>query len=188
LLSISLFGCIVVVLLVVRKGQPSSPSPTSTQSTSFHTPGPISLSLTPEQTACIFLSVPNLDECRSKVKFDTVHNAGDAVIGFTIPSEIGLLTNLTYFDITSEQLNSTIPSEIGLLQQLTVLSFGSNHLTSTIPSEIGLLLQLTFLYFAYNLLTSTIPTEIGTLNQLTYLDFRSNCQCIFLHVRHCATA
>jgi Leucine-rich repeat (LRR) protein len=42
-------------------------------------------------------------------------------------------------------LTSTIPSEIGLLTQLELLSFFNNSLTSTIPSEILRLTQLTSL-------------------------------------------
>jgi Leucine-rich repeat (LRR) protein len=69
---------------------------------------------------------------------------------------------------------STIPSEIGLLTQLMFLSFSDNSLTSTIPSEIGLLTKLKRLTFSFNQLTSTIPNEIGLLTQLTVLSFRSN--------------
>ena len=72
----------------------------------------------------------------------------------TIPSEIGLLTQLTYLSLNSNVLTSTIPTEIGLLTQLTLLDvfrkeyipldFISNNLTSAIPSETGLVTQLAF--------------------------------------------
>jgi hypothetical protein len=125
-------------------------------------------SLTPDQIACNVLSIPNATKCRSTVKFDST------MTGSTIPSEIGLLTQLAWLDFSSNSLTSTIPSEIGLLTQLTVLSFRSNLLTSTIPSEIGLLTQLTYLDFESNSFTSKIPSEMRLLTQLKGLDFESN--------------
>ncbi|KAI2490344.1 hypothetical protein MHU86_24234 [Fragilaria crotonensis] len=129
-------------------------------------------SSTPETIACRFLSIPDVTSCRSTFVFES-ELGGDTTTGSTIPSEIGLLTQLTYLDFYNNSLTSSIPSEIGLLTQLTVLSFYKNSLTSTIPSEIGLLTKLTSLIFWENLLTSTIPRAIGLLTRLTMLDFDS---------------
>jgi hypothetical protein len=138
----------LVVLVVLVVGSPPSSTP-----------------LTPEQIACNFLSIGNATMCRSKVAFDT-YNEDDTTTGSSIPSEIGLLIQLTELAFYDNALTSTIPSEIGLLTQLTVLSFFNNTLTSSIPSEIGLLTQLTVLDFSSTTLTSTIPSEIGLLSQL----------------------
>ena len=154
-----------VVALVVR---PSSAA--SSSSSSPPTPAPTYL--TPEESACNFLSMSDVTKCRSTVKFDSY--ADDKTTGFTIPSEIGLLTQLKFLNISSNALTSTIPSEVGLLQNLMTLSFANNKLTSKIPSEIGLMQNLTYLSFWSNSLTSTIPSEIGLLQQLTILSFQSN--------------
>ncbi|KAI2512116.1 hypothetical protein MHU86_2203 [Fragilaria crotonensis] len=150
---------------------PTTPQPTMAPTTAFPTSKPTSL--TPRQIACNFLSIPNVTECRSTVKFDS-GSSDDKTTGSTIPSEIGLLTQLTYLDFSNNALTSTIPSEIGLLTELTLLSFYINSLTSTIPSEIGLLTQLTGLDFFNNVLNSTIPRAIGRLQELQWMDFTGN--------------
>lgn len=66
----------------------------------------------------------------------------------------------------------SIPSEIGLLTQLRFLDLSINKLTS-IPSEIGLLTQLRFLGLAHNKLQS-IPSEIRLLTQLKGLQLSEN--------------
>ncbi|KAI2512759.1 hypothetical protein MHU86_1547 [Fragilaria crotonensis] len=116
--------------------------------------------------ACGLLDVA---KCQSIVNlYDT------ATVGSTIPTEIGLLTQLAALGFFNESLTSTIPTEIGLLTKLGALSFWNNSLTSTIPSEIGLLTQLTWLDFSLNSLTSSIPSEIGLLTQLMFLAFYVN--------------
>ncbi|KAI2489096.1 hypothetical protein MHU86_25498 [Fragilaria crotonensis] len=57
------------------------------------TSNPIS-SLTPFGIACNFLSIPNVTKCQSTFVFDSVNN-GDKTTGSIIPSEIGLLMQLT---------------------------------------------------------------------------------------------
>ena len=169
LLAFGLLGAVVAfVVLVVLVVRPQSGA-TGSQLTSA-SPGPTTAptSVPPESIACDFLFIPNVTKCRSTFEFQ-----GQAK-GYTIPSEIGLLTQLTVLNFFANSLTSTIPSEIGLLTQLNYLSFYSNSLTSTIPSEIGHLTKLTFLGFFANSLTSTIPSEIGLLKQLTALDFSSN--------------
>jgi len=47
------------------------------------------------------------------------------------------LTSLTDFEANDNKFNGSIPTEIGLLADLTYLNLWSNQLTSTIPSEIG---------------------------------------------------
>ncbi|KAI2491385.1 hypothetical protein MHU86_23174 [Fragilaria crotonensis] len=179
---ISSFSPITVVL---PTSAPTTAAPTTAEATAASpTPDPITAPpsrvpttapptleptvLTPELIACNFLSMRYVNVCRSALGFQ------DTTRGSTIPSEIGLLTQLKYLNVNFNSLTSTIPSEIGLLTQLTALDFGVNSLTSSIPTEIGLLTQLTALGFSYNLLTSTIPSEIGFLTQLTWLDFSNN--------------
>jgi hypothetical protein len=159
---------VAVVVLVVVVNRPQSAATSISVS-----PTPVPPSLAPELNACNFLSVPDLTECRSKVKFES-YDAVDKTSGSTIPSEIGLLTQLTYFSLKYEGLSSTIPSEIGLLNQLTLLDLSFNSFNSTIPSEIGLLTNLMSLSFWVNSLTSTIPSEIGLLTQLRGLWFYRN--------------
>ena len=125
-----------------------------------------------KQMACNFLSIPNLTTCLSTLAFS--YSFLNRPTGSTIPSEIGLLTQMTSLRFFDVSLTSTIPSEIGLLTQLVYLDFVENALTSSIPSEIGLLTQLAYLDFSENDLTSAIPNEIDLLTQLTVLGFNDN--------------
>ena len=191
IVGLALFACVLfgaVVVFVVRQPsaassssltfpttaliaapatrEPTTPPPTSTPTTPLVASEPTSL--TPVLIACNFLSIRDATTCRSISEF------GGKTTGSTIPSEIGLLTQLTYLDFYENFLTSTIPSEIGLLTHLTYLNFYDNSLTSSIPSEVGLLTQLMRLDFYSNLLTSTIPSEIGLLERLTLLSFWRN--------------
>ena len=73
-------------------------------------------------------------------------------------------------DISCLTLPGTIPSEIGLLTQVTRLYLFYNEFTGTIPSELGNMINLKYLYLDDNELTGTIPKELGKLDQPTRLD------------------
>ena len=105
------------------------------------------------------------DDSKRGRPLDAVKFYDNELVG-TIPSEVGLLTPLTYLDFYDNDLTSTIPSEIGLLTQLTYLDFYDNALTSTIPSKIGLLTQLAFLSFYDNTLMGKIPSSLCSLTSL----------------------
>ena len=97
-------------------------------------------------------------------------------IGLTgpIPPEIGNLVNLTYVDLSWNQLTGSIPPEIGNLTNLGWLYLSNNQLIGSIPIEIGNLVNLEGLYLNQNQLTGEIPPEIWTLNNLVHLNLSSN--------------
>jgi Leucine-rich repeat (LRR) protein len=91
-----------------------------------------------------------------------------------VPSELGLLTQLTDLYLSSNSLTGPVPSEMGLLKQLTSLNIVNNQLTGPVPLEMGLLTQLAVLSLYNNQLTGPVPSEMGLLAQLTDLDLSSN--------------
>jgi Leucine-rich repeat (LRR) protein len=118
--------------------------------------------LAPEQIACNFLSLPSLADCRA-----TASIVGRSSInGTTIPSELGLLTQLTHLSLFSKGLTGTIPQSLALLTQLSFLSFYNNALTGTIPSSFSSLTQLTGLGFDMNQMIGSIPSSFSSLTQL----------------------
>ncbi|KAI2499234.1 hypothetical protein MHU86_15275 [Fragilaria crotonensis] len=161
-----------------------SGSPSSTPSPSAPTP-----SLTPEEIACNFLQLTSLTECRATAKIAycglEYMNSPPMSCGFgfdnyvpnggrTIPSEIGLLTQLTELVLAAFQLTGTIPSTLSNLTMLTLLTIPGNKLDGTIPSSLASLSQLQELDLSDNLLTGSIPSSLSGLTQLGYLSLNSN--------------
>ena len=99
---------------------------------------------------------------------------GKFVFG-TIPSSIGSLTKLEYLNIFDTQLTGTIPSEFGNMIQLVDLGVPRNsQLTGTIPPSLGNLTKLNSLRLTGSKFSGTIPSTLGALVKLTQLDLSSN--------------
>jgi hypothetical protein len=65
----------------------------------------------------------------------------------------------------------SLPSSIGLLTDLQYLAFNGVDLIGTIPSELWNLHSLTYLEFTYTQCSGTLSTRIGELSQLRYFRF-----------------
>jgi hypothetical protein len=82
----------------------------------------------------------------------------------SISSEIGTWPALKEFQFDDNFLmTGTIPTEVGLLEQLTKFHLGGNPFSGPLPSEIGTLSVLSELAVNSTDLTGTIPIEIGRL-------------------------
>ena len=86
-----------------------------------------------------------------------------------IPSQLGELTALTFLDLSFNRLASMIPSQLGQLTALTELWLYGNQLTGTLPSQLGHLTALKVLWLDYDQLTGTLPSQLGQLTALTEL-------------------
>ena len=82
----------------------------------------------------------------------------------TIPSSLGILTQLTRLDLSYNKLAGTIPTSLGLLSNMQWLNVGNNHLTSSIPSSLGYLTNMNTISLFYNSLTSSIPPSFTMLS------------------------
>ena len=94
--------------------------------------------------------------------------------GFTLPTQIGTLTSLSFLQLSSSGINGSLPTSIGLLTQLTALQLQHNSFTGYIPSQIGLLTGLVNLDLDYNNLHGSIPSQIGLLTGLVNVYFSWN--------------
>ncbi|KAI2507637.1 hypothetical protein MHU86_6824 [Fragilaria crotonensis] len=121
------------------------------------------------QIACNFIGQPSWTDCQN----DRVVVIGPGSYESTIPTEIGLLTQVTYMYF-ARPMTGTIPSTISQMTLLSYLSFSDSQLTGTIPSSISQLTRLTGLSFYDNLLTGTIPSSFSQLTLLNYLSFIGN--------------
>ncbi|XP_031101768.1 receptor-like protein 43 [Ipomoea triloba] len=77
----------------------------------------------------------------------------------SIPSEIGLLTNLVCLFLDSNQFSGNIPTHIGNLQNLYFLDMSKNNLYGSIPPTIANLTSLSSLLLSTNNLTGTLLSE-----------------------------
>jgi Leucine-rich repeat (LRR) protein len=91
-----------------------------------------------------------------------------------IPSDLGLLSNLQYFGLESNQLYGSLPSSIGEwtdLEHLQLQLQFTGQLTGQIPETIGNLHHLVYADFSYNALTGELPSSIGNWKDIVYVDF-----------------
>lgn len=92
----------------------------------------------------------------------------------SLPSELGLLSQLNYLSLYSNGLTGSIPSQLGFLSQLNYLYLYENELTGLIPSQLGSLIQLFDFDLSYNQLTGTLPSELGLMSRLNTFLISSN--------------
>ena len=77
-------------------------------------------------------------------------------------------------DLTGQNLNGPIPSDIGLLTNLTSLNLSANNISGSIPPELGSLINLNYLYLQNNDLSGVIPSTFGNLIKLKRLKLYAN--------------
>jgi hypothetical protein len=99
----------------------------------------------------------------------------DCALTGTIPTELGLLTNLIALDLDRNAFIGNLPTELGSLTALTRLQVLENNLRgSSIPTEIGMLTELLSLDVQGNGMIGRIPTELGQCTSLVYLYLEQN--------------
>ena len=168
-MAVVMFVVVVVVMIIgvtfsrTTVSDSGSTNAIDTSTTNHNNESDVSLTI-----ICQFLNMPNVSECQQMTAF-----AGKA-LGIVIPSEIGLLTQLTLLDLNDNRLMGSIPSSLGQLTRLAGLDLSRNQLTGTIPSSFGNLIHLVTLEMSDNQLTGLIPTALGNLNQLLSLDCFQN--------------
>eukprot|EP00301_Raphidiophrys_heterophryoidea_P019253 c4213_g1_i1.p1 GENE.c4213_g1_i1~~c4213_g1_i1.p1 ORF type:complete len:513 (-),score=111.46 c4213_g1_i1:52-1560(-) len=95
-------------------------------------------------------------------------------VATTIPSHIGLLTQLSKLIITGTGINGTIPTQLFQLTNLEFLTLSDNKLSGTVSNLFGVLTQLTFLNLGYNSFQGTLPAQLARLTRLAMLSITHN--------------
>ncbi|XP_028956588.1 MDIS1-interacting receptor like kinase 2-like [Malus domestica] len=111
-----------------------------------------------------------ISQCRNLTFLDLSQNN---LIG-KIPPSIGQLRKLQYLDLSYNSLDSSIPSELGLCTNLTHLSLASNQLNGELPLSLFNLNNLVELGLADNRISGTIPDDIGLISGLQRIDLSIN--------------
>ncbi|CAK8996491.1 MDIS1-interacting receptor like kinase 2 (AtMIK2) (Probable LRR receptor-like serine/threonine-protein kinase At4g08850) [Durusdinium trenchii] len=92
----------------------------------------------------------------------------------TIPTELGLFTNLEYIQIGANSLQGGLPTEIGALNKLIRLAAFDNDLSGPLPTELGALTALTSLSLSDNGFEGNVPAEVANLASLNELLLNGN--------------
>lgn len=115
-------------------------------------------------------SIANLT---SLVRLD-LSNQGMPIGTSGIPSTIGMMSNLEYLDLSSNDFVGTIPVSFWNLLKLRVLKLSHTQLTGSIPDLAGIMSKLEVMDLSFCRLTGTIPDVLGKLSGLRSLNFEGN--------------
>ena len=90
---------------------------------------------------------------------------------WTLPAEIGDLTELTDLRVNSNKLTGELPETLFELTKLQKLYFQNDNLTGKLPASLSKLTNLSELYIDRNKnLGGTLPEDIGKLTALTSIN------------------
>jgi Leucine-rich repeat (LRR) protein len=115
---------------------------------------------------------PDLGLLSSMVHFKFVGPNLGYIVGLqgSLPTEIGLWTNLETFNVSSCDVTGELPSEIGLWTHLTISDMSNTSVRSTLPSDIGQWRRLLVFNMSAggygSTLQGTLPSEIGQWTSL----------------------
>ncbi|CAK9154204.1 unnamed protein product [Ilex paraguariensis] len=99
---------------------------------------------------------------------------GNAALSGQLVPQLGLLKNLQYLELYSNNISGPIPSDLGNLTNLVSLDLYLNSFGGPIPGTLGRLLKLRFLRLNNNSLTGPIPMSLTNISSLQVLDLSNN--------------
>jgi Leucine-rich repeat (LRR) protein len=93
----------------------------------------------------------------------------------TLPEEIGRLTDLDFFQLRPTRLQGTLPTELSLLTKLKVFQLEGSDISGTIANSLFETWQgVTYIGLFNNRLTGTLSTYIGMLSNVVNLYMHYN--------------
>ncbi|GMP46156.1 hypothetical protein CsSME_00014422 [Camellia sinensis var. sinensis] len=99
---------------------------------------------------------------------------GNAALSGQLVPQLGMLKNLQYLELYSNNISGPIPSDLGNLTNLVSLDLYLNSFTGPIPDTLGRLSKLRFLRLNNNSLTGPIPLSLINITSLQVLDLSNN--------------
>jgi len=124
-----------------------------------------------------FCMTPNIFQCNSandSITVISISGSETRTLGGSLPTQIGLLSNLIELELVDANLTGTLPTQLGLLSNLQKLYLPANKFGGTIPTQLGNLRKLHSLILSSNEFASTIPTQIYRLPELESLYLNEN--------------
>jgi hypothetical protein len=105
----------------------------------------------------------------------TVLSLGDSGLSGTIPTDVGLWTNLTSFTFRENAgVNGKLPTAIGAWTNLQYFRVDTCNFGGPLPSNIGNWRKLTYFAVYSNKLTGPVPTEVSSWTAITEAYFDNN--------------
>ena len=92
----------------------------------------------------------------------------------SLPTELGLISNLQILNVRDMSLTGTIPSELGKLRKLVVFNASTNFFAGTLPTELGRMRNLQQLSVYLNRIEGTLPQSLTRLSKLGELLLHGN--------------
>ncbi|XVF18646.1 hypothetical protein REPUB_Repub11eG0040600 [Reevesia pubescens] len=92
----------------------------------------------------------------------------------TLPSHLGNLSFLAWFDIGNNGFHGSLPVELANLRRLKSITFSNNNFNGEIPSWFGSFTKLQFLSLDGNNFTGVIPSSLCSLSKLESLILSEN--------------
>ncbi|KAB2635369.1 somatic embryogenesis receptor kinase 2-like [Pyrus ussuriensis x Pyrus communis] len=99
---------------------------------------------------------------------------GNAALSGQLVPQLGLLKNLQYLELYSNNISGPIPRELGNLTTLVSLDLYLNSFSGPIPDTLGKLSKLRFLRLNNNSLAGPIPMSLTNIYSLQVLDLSNN--------------
>ncbi|GLT49221.1 hypothetical protein SLA2020_227950 [Shorea laevis] len=90
-----------------------------------------------------------------------------------LPSSLGELKNLQYFDVSLNNLTGSLPNSLATLRNLQYLDLSLNSFSGSVPESIGNLSSLRMLNLSDNIMNGTIPESFGQLSELIEVKLNS---------------
>ena len=81
---------------------------------------------------------------------------------------------MTTLGLSNNVFSGTLPSQIGLLIQLTTLYLNANSFSGTIPSQLGLVTTLSTLTLSSNSFSGTLPGSLTSLTSISNFPINYN--------------
>lgn len=100
---------------------------------------------------------------------------GDTLLSGTVPVEVFSNNATLFIDLSRLPLmTGTIPTEVGLATNMEAFMTYKGFWTGTIPTELGLLSKMWILWLHEGNFFGTIPTELVNLSKLDWVWFDGN--------------
>ena len=85
-----------------------------------------------------------------------------------LPTELGLLTNVEYFDFSSNMMSGTVPTQVGNLRAYSFDARNAVFLSGTIPAELCEVTNMTRLQWGNTRVSGTLPADLGKLQNMKF--------------------